>query len=230
MTQAIDYVRQAFELKSQNCHKQAIEMLYKALELEPDNIEILSQLGELYWLLSNNKRAKQYCRRVLEANPQHVESLQILRDIALSGEDYEQALECACSAYENSKTTPNLASLVEILSKLGRLDDIKKLITKKTDEAAYFYAKALWEHGEFVQAQKVLENAPQTPEKSLLSGKISGVSMLKIEKTNSRKSSLTAIATEKEASSIAIIAAMPINAFRAGRRFLIKRSVVWVSE
>ena len=53
MQETIEYIKQAFELKSQQCYKQAIEMLYKALEIENNNLEILFQLGELYFLLNN---------------------------------------------------------------------------------------------------------------------------------------------------------------------------------
>ena len=53
----IQYIKRAFELKNQECYKQAIEMLYKAISIEPDNMEILFQLGELYYLLHNYTRA-----------------------------------------------------------------------------------------------------------------------------------------------------------------------------
>ena len=45
--EVLDYIKRAFELKSQGCYKQAIEMLYKTLESDVDNIEILYQLGDL---------------------------------------------------------------------------------------------------------------------------------------------------------------------------------------
>ena len=57
MQESLEYIKQSFDLKSQGCYKQAIEMLYKALELESDNIEILFQLGELYFLLNNFQRS-----------------------------------------------------------------------------------------------------------------------------------------------------------------------------
>ena len=71
----INYIKRAFELKSQECYKQAIEMLYKALSIEPDNIEILYQTGELYFLLHNYPRAIQYPERILAQEPEHISSL-----------------------------------------------------------------------------------------------------------------------------------------------------------
>ena len=53
-SQSIEYIKQAFELKESQLYKPAIEMLYKALEIENDNVEILSQIGELYFLLKKS--------------------------------------------------------------------------------------------------------------------------------------------------------------------------------
>ena len=58
--EVLEYIKHAFELKEQQCYKQAIEMLYKALEEESDNIEVLFQIGELYFLMGNSQRAIQY--------------------------------------------------------------------------------------------------------------------------------------------------------------------------
>ena len=46
-TQVIDYIKQAFELKESKNYKPAIEMLYKALEIENDNEKIKKLLSEL---------------------------------------------------------------------------------------------------------------------------------------------------------------------------------------
>ena len=58
MQETLEYIKKAFDLKSQKCYKQAIEMLYKALEQESDNIEILLQLGELYLGVNKGQREK----------------------------------------------------------------------------------------------------------------------------------------------------------------------------
>lgn len=79
--EVLEYIKQAFDLKSQGCYKQAVEMLYKALEAENDNAEILFQLGELYFLLQNYGRASKYLERVLVKNPKHIDSLKLLRKI-----------------------------------------------------------------------------------------------------------------------------------------------------
>ena len=82
--EALKYIKQAFELKSQKCYKQAIEMLYKALETENENVEILFQIGELYFLLKNFGRAEQYMAKILQKNRNHIDALNILKKIYYS--------------------------------------------------------------------------------------------------------------------------------------------------
>ncbi len=91
--QSLQYIKQAFELKEQKYFKPAIEMLYKALELEGENIEILFQIGELYFLINNYSRALQYLDRVLSINNSHTETLKLLRTIKDRQDDYDEVLK-----------------------------------------------------------------------------------------------------------------------------------------
>ena len=91
MQETIEYIKQAFELKSQQCYKQAIEMLYKALEIENNNLEILFQLGELYFLLNNFARSQQYLEKVIAQNENHVEALKTLEKIYLLSNEFSKA-------------------------------------------------------------------------------------------------------------------------------------------
>ena len=91
MQETLEYIKKAFDLKSQKCYKQAIEMLYKALEQESDNIEILFQLGELYFLLNNFQRANHYLEKVLQKNSEHVEALKLIEKIYTYSNEKEKA-------------------------------------------------------------------------------------------------------------------------------------------
>lgn len=95
MQETLEYIKQAFNLKSQKCYKQAIEMLYKALEKENDNIEILFQLGELYFLLKNFPRAIHYLEKVLQKDENHIEALKIMQKIYVFADEKEQAYKSA---------------------------------------------------------------------------------------------------------------------------------------
>ena len=72
--ESIEYIKQAFELKEQKYYKPAIEMLYKALEIENDNPEILYQTGELYFLLNDYERALKYLEKVQNIVADHKQS------------------------------------------------------------------------------------------------------------------------------------------------------------
>jgi len=155
-TEALEYIKQAFELKSQKSYKPAIEMLYKALELESDNVEIIFQLGELYYLLHNYERAEQYLGR----NSSHKESLRLLRDIYFERKDFEKALKQA------EKIPEDVDKLIQILSKLGKIDRIKEI--EKSAKDVFIYPQALYDNNEIAQAKKILEKQ----EPSVLLGKI----------------------------------------------------------
>ncbi len=96
----IDYVKNAFELKKQKYYKPAIEMLYKALELENDNLEILFQIGELYFLMNNYSRASQYLEKILEENENHIPSLELVYTIKSREKNYISALEISKKLFE----------------------------------------------------------------------------------------------------------------------------------
>ena len=117
----LSYIKRAFELKEQECYKQAIEMLYKAIALEPDNTEILFQIGELYFMLNNYTRAIQYPEQVLEQDENHIPSLKLLKNICLKQNELYRAKETAEKIYEKEKTDNNLSSLTPKMEQIQYL-------------------------------------------------------------------------------------------------------------
>lgn len=157
----LGYIRQAFELKKQNCYKQAIEMLYKALEIECDNVEILFQLGELYYLLKNYSRSVQYLEKVVSKNPEHVDALKLLKSIYLDEGNIEKAYECAKKYNDVVKNDESLSGLISIMGKLGRFDEIK-IIEEQPDlsiDVLYSIAKVYYDADDLVKAKCFLEKA-----------------------------------------------------------------------
>ena len=177
-TEVLEYIKQAFELKSQQCYKQAIEMLYKALEIETDNVEILFQLGELYFMLKNFQRASHYLEKVLAKNENHVESLRILEKIYSYSHDSKNAYRTAEKIYNLTKQTDDLLEFINIISKTGDLSQIEN-ITKTSelnDKIYYGIAKAYYDNGKFEQAKEKLQQAlklnPENEDALVLLGKI----------------------------------------------------------
>ena len=174
-SQSIEYIKQAFELKESQLYKPAIEMLYKALEIENDNVEILSQIGELYFLLNNYSRALQYLEKVLQINPEHTNSLKLIRTIKERQGDLNSVLEISQKLFDNSQSEENLKDLINILVKLKLFCEIDKYKTSPyfNDEVKLACANAFYDNGEKEKAKELLL---QCSEKSdgvlLLEGKI----------------------------------------------------------
>lgn len=174
----LNYIKRAFELKSQECYKQAIEMLYKALSIEPDNIEILYQTGELYFLLHNYPRAIQYPERILAQEPNHIPSLKLLRDICFRQNELIKAKELSENLYELEKTESNLIKIIDLYGQLNLLEELTKYDEqiKGSDKCLYSLANAYYKNKNLSESQKYIEAAininPDNEDCEILSGKI----------------------------------------------------------
>ena len=77
MEEKIELIKKSFEFKHLKKYKEALEMLYKALEYEStpmDNVEILSQIGDLHILLKNYDKALDEFHKALALNKTHTYS------------------------------------------------------------------------------------------------------------------------------------------------------------
>lgn len=174
-SQSLQYIKQAFELKEQKYYKPAIEMLYKALEIEGDNIEILFQIGELYFLINNYARALQYLDKVLSINPVHVDSLKLTRTIKERQGDLSAVLEISKKLYENNPNSESLKSLVKILVNLKLFDEIESFKSSEffNTDVKIECANAFYNNGEIEKAKDLLSLCDETNEQVLLlQGKI----------------------------------------------------------
>ena len=178
MQETVEYIKQAFELKSQKNYKQAIEMLYKALELENENIEIFFQLGELYFLLNNFQRSSHYIEKVLAKEPNHTEALSIMEKIYVYSNNYSRAFAIAEKIFNLQNNEKNLISLIEISAKKGDLKKIKEYENLETinDSILYEIAKAYYDNKKPQEAEQKLEQAlklkPDNQNALILLGKI----------------------------------------------------------
>lgn len=177
--EVLDYIKKSFELKNQGFYKPAIEMLYKALSLDSDNLEILVQLAHLYKLLGNFQRAVYYIEKALDINCGHLDCLFLLEEIYLLKGELRSAKEIAEKIYEIQPSSQNLAKKIHILNKLYDLDAVKELessISNPNDEVLYEIACAYYDNYDFPKALELLEAAYEKNNKNekimLLLGKI----------------------------------------------------------
>ena len=177
--EVISYIKRAFELKSQECYKQAIEMLYKALETEPDNIEILFQVGELYFLLHNYDRAIQYLEKVLDSDEKHLPSLNLLCTIKERQNYIAEAADIAKKIFELEKSENTYLKLIKYYGKLGKISNIENLMQNNsynTPKCICECANALYQNRYIDKAKELLYtvdiNNPDNEDCKVLLGKI----------------------------------------------------------
>ena len=126
----IELIKKSFELKRLKQYKEALTMLYKALEYEnahQDNIELLSQIGELHFLLNNFDRALEEFSRALAINPKHTFSLQKCYEIYLKQNKISQALKVAQDMFEYDKNPISCYCYFEALIKSDKKQDALEL-------------------------------------------------------------------------------------------------------
>ena len=154
--QVLNFIKQAFELKEQKYYKPAIEMLYKALETENNNVEILYQIGELYYLLNNYDRALQYLEKALTLNNNHELSQKLLCKINENTNNLDSALSIAQKLFENNENSKNLKSVIKILIKLKLYTEIEKYENSQyfNEEVKIECANALYSNGEIQKAKE----------------------------------------------------------------------------
>lgn len=174
-TECIDYIKQAFELKEAKNYKYAIEMLYKALELENDNVEILSQIGELYFLMNNYSRAIQYCEKTLQINPEHFDTIKIMKTINERQGNSDEALSLAKHLFERFPNEDTLKDLVKILAEKKDFAQIDGYRNSEyfTPDIKLFCANTLYVNNEKEKAKELLSECDYSKEETLLlAGKI----------------------------------------------------------
>ena len=170
-----EYIKKAFELKEQKQYKSAIEMLYKVLEYENENIETLFQIGELYFLLNNYEKSNKYLEKVLAVCPNNQDALKLLIEIKERRGDLNKALELAQNLYDNNQNSENLKTLVKVLIKTKSYKEIEKYVNSEffNSDIKLDWANALYSNGETDKVKEILKNCDANDEKVLLlEGKI----------------------------------------------------------
>lgn len=159
-TEILNYIKKSFELKNQGFYKPAIEMLYKALSIDGDNIEILAQLAQLYKLLGNSKRAIYYVEKALDINPKHIDCMVLLEEIYLQQGTLHLAKNVSEKIYEIQPTSANLAKTINILNQLQDFETIKDIessVEVLDDEVLYEIAYAYYNNYDIQKAVELLD-------------------------------------------------------------------------
>ena len=126
------FLKQAFQFQEEKHYKQAIEALYKALCIESDNIEILSQIAQLYYLMNNFERSLEYAEKILEINSEHTDTIKIVININKINQKYAKALTLAEKLYKLEPNIKNFITYLEMLTECNQHNTIIEEIEKET--------------------------------------------------------------------------------------------------
>ncbi len=161
----IELIKKSFELRNQKKYKAAIETLYKVLEYPnnpDDNIEILSQLGELYFLMDNYDRAIDEFQKALAINPNNEDCNQFCFDIYYNTKQFNKALKVATLMCENIKSTKSYFNYIKTLIATDKKQDAIEYFNKldesiKLDTDILYLISTISENKKEIILKKILE-------------------------------------------------------------------------
>lgn len=126
----IELIKKSFELKNEKKYKDALVLLYKALEFDEndnDNVELLSQIGQLHLNLYNFERALEEFQRALAINPRHTYSLQKCFEIYYIQKQYPKALMTAQKLCEEDKSPLSYYCYLKVLIETDKNEDAMEI-------------------------------------------------------------------------------------------------------
>lgn len=150
-------LQEGFALKSKGHYKHAIEVFYKALEVDNTSTELLLELADLYLKIGNEEKALSYIDMVLEKNPTHIEALKFLKNIFISKNALQEAEQTAKNIYCISHSPFDLAEILNLLIRQNKFDEVFEYNTSPDDSVVAFeLARAYFYKKEFHKALEIL--------------------------------------------------------------------------
>ncbi len=132
-----DYIKKSFELRNLKLYKEAIEMLYKALSCEDissRDVEITSQIGDLYFLLKNYDRALEQYEIVLEEDKVHRHTLSQVCKIFIIQKKYQEALTLVEDLCRYAPVLESYIEYFKIMYELEMYDKMAAVYDSISDE------------------------------------------------------------------------------------------------
>lgn len=109
-------------------YKLAIEALYKALDVEPNNIEVLTQLAEIYALMNDLERSIQYYKDIIEIDENNLSAICALFNKYFTIGKFKDALFYAQKAVSLSPSDKNYIQLVSVYDKFSDIKSLRDLV------------------------------------------------------------------------------------------------------
>ena len=161
-----ELLKEMFLLKEKGYYKQAIEILYKLLEISDsseETAEIIYELAEVYFFSGNIERALHYTEKLLETAPEHVDALRL--QIKLLSQNPDKRIQIARKLYTITQKPEDLKLYLAILNKARMYKETLSYINSDTQKFCYQeFADAYYAIGEYRKAKEILEVQPNLNE------------------------------------------------------------------
>ena len=153
-----EILKQAFILKNHRHYKRAIELFYKALEFDNESSELLLEIANLYYKLGNLEKSLFYIEDILSREPQHIQTLKLLKEIFMQKKAYPEAEQTAKNIYCVSNDSSDLLEILKILNVEGKYSEVFDYdVENAASEIYYEQAKSLFYRNLREDCSKLLE-------------------------------------------------------------------------
>lgn len=164
----------AIEYREKEEYKLAIESLYKALDVQGDNVDVLIQLAEIYSILKDYERSIKYYKSVLEVDENNLNILGALYSKYFIIGKFKDALECAQKALNIEKNDKNYLNLIKVLDKFSDVKALRDLVAQNqlSETTLIAVAHSFVKHAFPDDAINILNNLSDSDEKNVVLAQI----------------------------------------------------------
>lgn len=171
-----EHLKIAFEYKNNGDYKQSIDHFYKALAIDTESTEIMSELASLYSKLCRYDRSISFYEQILQKDKDNCEVKYKFAHLLKLTKDYKRAeeilLELYNSGYNIEQTAVELFFILVYNRKYGKIITSFNKYSKilKNSSALYFVALAHSELGNKNTADEFFRKSFNNDEKNILPG------------------------------------------------------------
>ncbi|MCD7779654.1 MAG: hypothetical protein LUH05_03155 [Candidatus Gastranaerophilales bacterium] len=171
-----EYLKTAFEYKNNGDYKKSIDYFYKALAVDNESFEIMSELALLYTKLCRYDRAVSFYEQILQKEPENDFVKFEFAKLLLTINEENKAENILSSLFDKGFELDKTAK--ELFSIYFNQQNYEKIITCynkysnsiKNSEALYYTACAYSKTGKEEIAENFYEKSYQNDEKNILAG------------------------------------------------------------
>ena len=109
MDSLTSYIKKAFEYKENCDYKEAIDFFYKALALDNESVEIMSELADLYAKLCQYDRAFSFYEQIISQNQSNYSAKFDYALLLKKLKEYDKALNILDELYQTTFNTEAVA-------------------------------------------------------------------------------------------------------------------------